>query len=531
MRRVTASRGVATIACSCASESEFRWRPKSPLKRTAKARLFPARRASFRVCGVKGRARLFIAIGVAVVAFGTIMAILVTLFVVRPWIRRRAVEEARERGIELTFQDMSFGIGWVRLTDASFRLVDVTSLSGRARRILVELDRLEPKRIEAQGMDLEVEGSVALVALEIGEWTKNYPKTYRLPFEASEVGAAWRPKKGAPDWLKLEQGSVRPRPGGGGGSLRAEKAIVAGFALGKVGTDWSSDDAIVALGFGTEDLSKAPVRARVEHALERPKATITLAPIDLKELGGPFGVSLPVENVIGSGEAVMLFQRGEGEHPVDGALSARLKGYIPPHPPEIDGFVFGDTTTLDTRFRVDESHTRADLIDTRVSAGAFKLAGNGAITRHPDHGQIQMLLRGSLPCGSLANAAAETRLGKVIGSWVGAAAKYFLRGSVAVTVKIDADTRDLPKARVERAIGVGCGLRPIPELSDLGIDLSKLPLPTSFPPLPSSFPPIPSNLPPIFFPIPGAQPPAEEKKPSEKPAPEEKKPAPAPAPS
>jgi hypothetical protein len=93
-------------------------------------------------------------------------------------------------------------------------------------------------------------------------------------------------------------------------------------------------------------------------------------------------------------------------------------------------------------------------------------------------------------------------------------------GSVSVEVKIEGDTRRLKEAKVERRIGVGCGLKPLTldelrklgeliplpeELSVLAEEVVKnappglvlpglvLPPPSALPKLP----PLPSNLPPL----------------------------------
>ena len=79
---------------------------------------------------------------------------------------------------------------------------------------------------------------------------------------------------------------------------------------------------------------------------------------------------------------------------------------------------------------------------------------------------------------------------------------------MAVTVKVDTDTRDLENAKVLRLIGVGCGLKPLrlptpEELESFAKELpefvGKLPdivdelpaLPSALPRLPSAFPPVP----------------------------------------
>jgi hypothetical protein len=88
-------------------------------------------------------------------------------------------------------------------------------------------------------------------------------------------------------------------------------------------------------------------------------------------------------------------------------------------------------------------------------------------------------------------------------------------GSVGVRLQVDASTSNLPGGKVERSIGIGCGLKPLTledlralgdelfrgELSKLPEELGKL-LPPGAPPipssLPSSLPPIPSGFPSSF---------------------------------
>jgi hypothetical protein len=182
--------------------------------------------------------------------------------------------------------------------------------------------------------------------------------------------------------------------------------------------------------------------------------------------------------------------KGRDAGVVTGDLSATLDGYIPPHPRELDGFVFGKVTTFDTKLSVSEQRERVDLSESKVVAGAFQLKGSGSVVREKDHGRILLTLGGNLPCDALAGATADSYLGKAFGGLAGQVAKRLVGGSVGVTVKVDASTDDLPAAKVTREIGIGCGLKP---LSIGGLDLSKL----RIPPMPSSLPPLPSGLPPL----------------------------------
>jgi hypothetical protein len=295
----------------------------------------------------------------------------------------------------------------------------------------------------------------------------------------------------------------------------AERASFAGLELGRVGTVLSTDTPSIALGFGEEDLTKAPIRLEVQPTLAQPTAKLSLAPIAIEKLSKPLGVALPLPEVIVGGEAELVFAAQDAAAPIDGRLSFSLKGYVPPHPVELQGFVFGDTTTFDSKLNVSADRTRVEFRETKVKAGKFEVNGGGAIVREAESAKLAFDLKGELPCGALAGAAVESRLGAALGRLAGEAARRAVRGTVSVFVKVLADSRDLPNARIERRIGVGCGLRPftlaelerlVPEefrkiAGELASALPPVPsalsIPSGLPALPSALPPpkLPSALP------------------------------------
>ncbi|HEY3234161.1 MAG TPA: hypothetical protein VGJ84_05565, partial [Polyangiaceae bacterium] len=393
---------------------------------------------------------------------------------IRPWVKARVIREAGARGILLEPGSVDFDLHTVEIHDAGFSLSGVTGLRGRAEHITVHLTGLEPERIELSGVYLQLEGSVAALALELTEWSKDFPRVYSLPLGATGMNIAWRSAPGQSPWLVMEGGRVLHTDDGG--SFQADRAMVSGASLGTVGAQWKADQSTVALGLGRPDLEKAPVRVRIQHTQARPSADITLVPTDITELADPFGVKIPLQSVIASGGAHLEFQPEQGQDLITGTLQIQLKGFVPPHPVELDGFIFGDVTTFSSKFVISKDRRVVTLQDVEVTAAKFKLKGTGSITRMSDHAQIQLDLHGSLPCAALAGAVAESRLGQLLGQLAGqlagSAARQWTIGSVAISVRIDADSRDLAGARVDRRIGVGCGLRPI-EIP--GLDLSKLP--------------------------------------------------------
>jgi hypothetical protein len=132
--------------------------------------------------------------------------------------------------------------------------------------------------------------------------------------------------------------------------------------------------------------------------------------------------------------------------------------------------VFGDTTTVSSRFQLEPDALRVRLEDVVIKAGRFVLTGTGQVSWEVDHAKLSLRLSGQLPCAELASAAAESRLGRALGRVSGKAARQVLAGSVGVRVVVDADTREPERARTLKTITPGCGLRAlsIAELVALG---------------------------------------------------------------
>ena len=478
-----------------------------------------------------GRKRLILILGAFVV--GAIVAVGAAAMLLLPgYLRDRIVAEAKERGVELEPGKVSFGFGRATVSDARFRLMGVQGLVGSAKTLEVGLDFLEPKSVLATDVNIETAGSAPLLALEITQWAKRYPRTLKLPAQAKEISFSWRERVKEKPWLEIAGGEVAPQKGGA--VFRAEAATFAGAPLGKIGASWTSDDAVVGLGFGEEDVSRAPVRISVQHALPEPTAKIELLPVKAEKLADPLGVKLPIEDVTASAVVNLTLPKSATPEPISGDLSVTLKGYVPPHPRELDGIVFGDTTTFDSKLKLNAPRTRIELTESKVKAGDFSLRGKGNIDRHATHATLALDLTGNIACTALAGAAAESYLGQTLGKLAGALAKAAMKGGVGIVVKIRADSRDLDNAKVLRTIGIGCGLKPLPIPE---IEIAGFKLPTEFPkdlkglpPLPSGLPPIPSGLPPLPSALPGLPlPKIETPKPKPAPKPTEK-PAPKPAP-
>ena len=460
---------------------------------------------------MKERKRLFRIVGLVLAGLFVVLSIagvLVAIFVVMPMLRERVVEEARKRGIELGFDEVEVSFSHVSVHGARFRLIGVNGLVGTVKRIDITTQSFEPTGIALEALHLEVLGSVPSLVLETTEWTKNYPQAYELPLRADPVSVRWRTTEQEQPWLSLAGGKVGRNEKGG--DFVVQSANVGGVTLGPVGTHWSKQSGQIQLGLGDKTSKETPLAIDVDFSKDKPTAVVRLKPTPGERLARPLGVELPVEGVTVSTDVKLTFANRQGTGPVTGSMAVTLDGFVPPHPPELDGFVFGKATTFQSDFKVSEDRKRVDLEPSSVKAGAFELKGKGVVERYPDHARMRFEYRGFLGCAALAGAALQTHLGQVLSKLPKFVAKQTLQGSVGVTIHIDADTRDLKNAKLLKLIGIGCGLKPLrlptpEELAAFAREVpgfigalpslaGQFPLPGGLPaPPPSAF--LPPNLP------------------------------------
>jgi hypothetical protein len=451
-------------------------------------------------------------------------AALLLLVVLPRYVEGKVLASAEAHGVTVKPDDIAFGWGWVQLTQVAVSLDHVRSVQMQVGRIDVTLDGFTPLAIGLSNVDGVVTGSLTNVGLELSEWTKAHPSAYSLPLSANNVRVRFVEPAGTPPWLEVSSGELTRTAAGG--TFAAQHAHFLGVDLGKVGAGFARAGSTIALGYGESDLAKAPFRVEIALGGKVPTATFTLAPTPAERLAKPLGVPLPLPGVIVSSQTTIAFAEGAAAGAISGTTSVTLKGYVPPHPFELDGFIFGDTTTFDTKFALPPTRDRITLSESRLKAGKFELSGGGLLTRSSDHSEANIALKGELPCSALASVEAESRLAKILGGTseltakAGKLAERLIGGSVAIGLSLHVDTRNVLAAKVARSIGIGCGLHPltlaelaklVPLPADvtellqnfpaLPSDLSKLPplpgLPSGLPPLPSGIPALPAGLPPL----------------------------------
>jgi hypothetical protein len=471
---------------------------------------------------------LLLALGIVVVGvIGIVGAILLYL---PGYIEKRVVAEAKARGIELVPGEVSFGYGWVQLSGAEAKLIGAPSFAAKIRLVDISLAGFTPLQVQLSNVRVGVSGSLPRVLLELGEWAKDHPKAFAAPLIASRVELQVAETPAGAPWLELSNGMLTRTIAGA--AFSAQSGKLSGFEIGKVGAGFTKTGGNVSIGFGDQRAQAAPLRLDASmDAKGAGQVTLVLTPTKLGLLGQGFGVPVPLPDVIAAAKVELTFPAGlagvqltgaqsipeRTQSAVTGKLSASLTGFIPPHPPELDGFVFGDVTTFDTDLDIDAQRTGVTLRNSKIKAGKFELSGGGTVVRDGVNANADLDFKGTLPCDALAGAAAESRLGQLLGRASGKQGKRtalaIVRGEVSVEVGVKASTQDLLNAKVTQKIGVGCGLRPLslgellaltPNAKDLqaigdevGKKLEGIGKDLGLPPVPSGFslpplPPLPS---------------------------------------
>lgn len=139
------------------------------------------------------------------------------------------------------------------------------------------------------------------------------------------------------------------------------------------------------------------------------------------------------------------------------SFDVKLQGFVPPHPRELNGIVFGEHTVLrgDAEVHLDGTTPRGTLSNLVLEAGVLSMKGEGSF----DGKGIEVTMQGSVACSELATSALSAHLGFAIGMGTSPLSRRFLGGTVGVTVKVEAAYATLASPTISPNAVVRCSLK------------------------------------------------------------------------
>ena len=384
-----------------------------------------------------------------------LLLILVTLVLGhRPFIAWWIKREALARGFDLQFEDFNFVPDRVVLQRLQVKMVDVPGVDARCEELIVDLHEFNPQKIQCTGAAVDVDGAPDELQQSLFAFSKAHEDSVRLPLTLEGTF-----RYGPRDNPLVTMVGLVDSPGTGDlkfdGTFQLLQAKLGTLALRR------SKDNKVDLGLGLT-LSEKPIVNVVLDASAVPfKGSVTFVSQKVEEVCRAF--ALPVPNGF-AGSSV----EGTVSFVIDGALPSTphhgnasfvVTGWVPPHPRELDGIVFGKTTKTATTFEVAPDLGEVRFTKATVDAGALHLEGKGNAVRDGLSARTKFDLKGAIACSELGASAIGSRVQGIIGDILRGVTRLAVGGTVNIRVMIDADTKSLSAAKVDQAVDIGCRLR------------------------------------------------------------------------
>ena len=403
------------------------------------------------------------------------------------WVKRKLVDTAKQQGVILELNDIDVSLSNLHLREARARLEGVEGVTAYLQSIDIGLSQFTPNRIQLGGVILQSVGAPLDLMRAVRAWQSRHPSqaaSDALPKpEIKHAKVTWQETINSPPFLELDGVKLTPiaKPYGPIGddlAMTAEHAEVGTFNLSPMSAALHIELESIEIGLGATEWNGAALRGGWKNQVNADELHFSFGPLELGPLLAKSGLGTNDKGLAAAsiyGGLSVLVPR-DAKRPYQGLWALDVKGWTPPHPPELQGFPFGDTTKLEAGFEIDRALTSALFTNVQLISGEFKLKGNAAargsslLTSH-----IKAELKGHIPCTALAGAVAESKLGRAYGNWVGSHARETVQGNVDVTVQIEADSSDFGKAKVVKQIGVGCGLRPLTVQDVLALGLPPMP--------------------------------------------------------
>lgn len=396
--------------------------------------------------------RVVAAIVAVLIGLGVAVALLAPGYV-----RGRVEDEARALGILIVFRDVDVGFTRLDLEGVKLSLVGVPDMEAQAEHIEVDLDDWQPRAVRARGLAISLFGTGVLDHLST--WRAANPKALAAPLAAEGATVAWHTARGADAAVSFGDASVAMDADKG--TIASKQTVFLARGAGAIDVGWVTDKRGLAVEIRPRTAPLSALKIDVLAAAdasprERPQVKLVLARTPLAPLQAALGIPAGSEGLEAEGEVTMPLPKLDQPEPIEGSVKLSVKGYVPPHPRELDGILFGNTTRVRSDFTIAPDFAGAKLTQVQVEAGALALRGLGDVDRDGFDATVSLTLKGTIPCTSLATSAAVAHLGQDWGKLAGGLASGALRGNVSVVLTVEARASDLKSAKIEKSARIGC---------------------------------------------------------------------------
>jgi len=372
----------------------------------------------------------------------------------RQFIREWIVRDALKRGFVIDFADFEIQPDLVKLSRVRATIVDVPGIEASFETLTVHLQELNPLKIEGAKSIVDVSGAPD----ELQRGLLTFAKTHQDSLQLSLVfdGEFRYGSGGKP--IAVLMGEVSS-PGNGelafNGSFRVRETNLGSLVFRR------SKDNKVEMGLGLT-LSDKPVVSFAFDVLEVPfRTTVNFASQKVEDVSRALSLPVPkgLEGSSVEGSVSLVLDGELPSKPHHGTGAFVVTGWVPPHPRELDGIVFGKTTKLGTTFEILPDLGEVRLTKATVDAGTLHLEGKGNIWREGLSARTKLDLAGNVACTELGASAIGSHVRGIVGDLLRGVARMTMGGSVKIRVTVEADTNSISEAKVQQAVDIGCRLR------------------------------------------------------------------------
>jgi hypothetical protein len=398
-----------------------------------------------------------------------VVAVIVTALALPGIVKSRCIAAAADRGVILTVDSVSVGLGSVRLVKVGFKLDGVSQLQGNADSIDVALDGLTPTTANATALTLTIDGPAEDVQTALDAWRAARAKktkatsggatggsgpANKLSFAGSRL--VWTRAFGATAKLEAVDAQGELDAGTNGATFTSEKvSLTTGRATFG---PWRASLERNAQGTRTHVeldpvVHGGPQATYVRDPVGVTSLKMTIPSSPLSRLGVPFrGIGLASDPTV---EGNLDFEvAGNGAATLKTTMTlqhATFSGM--PLDAKIDLSAAGDTTKgLDVK--------KGDL-----TAGPFHATITGTVKLFPDGARLALAWRTTpIPCASLAKQMAAQALGPLgselgaLADTVGGAVGFKVTGDAVASGLVTIDSRDVAATTTTMTTNETCGM-------------------------------------------------------------------------